>query len=121
LHFSSISNEKAVWHAQLSLFMEFIWKHDLVSEIRINLYHSEVDGKSIVNQKLKQSLGELTFKWKMVQNDKYTGLRFTVLAVKRPESCVCLNIEQKCPEPISVQNVTIVGKLKEKNDPLHNP
>lgn len=120
LHFSSISNDKTVWHSQLSNFMEFIWKHDLVSEIRTNLYHSEVDGKSIVNQDLKQSLGELAFKWKMVQNDKYTGLRFTVLAVKRPESCVCLNVQQNCPEPISIQNVTIVGKLKEKNDAQTN-
>ena len=51
------------------------------------MYHqADQLGHLSADKKMQENLKELGFKWKIVVNDKYSGKRNTVFALKRPDS-----------------------------------
>ena len=88
LHFTA--EDREMYHDFLSQFVEYLWKNDECTEIKISLYHLEDQNGNFGSDKnLEQSIKKLGFRWKQLTNDKYTGKRYIDYMLKRPEGAVC--------------------------------
>ncbi|KRX04065.1 hypothetical protein PPERSA_12512 [Pseudocohnilembus persalinus] len=107
--------------------LQFIWENDHCSEIRTALVHfqqTETD-KLAADKELTQHLKSFGFKWKSLLNDKNTGKRTTVFAIKRDaEKLKQINekysLSGKQDEPIQLKTCYLLSEQK-TNKKLENP
>jgi len=110
LHFTT--EDREVYQDFLSQFIEYLWKNDECSEIKISLYHLEdANGNFGSDKNLEQAIKKLGFRWKQLTNDKYTGKRYIDYLVKRPEGAVC-TVAKVNDEPIHVRSVVVLSDLE---------
>lgn len=110
LHFTT--EDREMYHDFLSQFVEYLWKNDECSEIKISLYHLEdANGNFGSDKNLEQAIKKLGFRWKQLTNDKYTGKRYIDYLIKRPEGAVCA-VAKVNDEPIHVRSVVVLSDLE---------
>ncbi|KAL4464045.1 hypothetical protein ABPG74_005982 [Tetrahymena malaccensis] len=69
----------------LNQIIQYIFKNDSCDEIRFCIYHHEnEEGNMQVHKEIQTIFTSKGFKWKQVNNDKYTHQRTTILALRRP-------------------------------------
>lgn len=64
--------------------VNFIFTNDPCDEIRVSLFHRINENQKLeADKELVNFYKELQFKWKIMNNDKYTDKRNTIYALKR--------------------------------------
>ena len=73
IHFS-VSN-KSEFKTYLHKFVNYVWKNDPCSEIKVSLFQLKIDDKIVSDPELQEAYKSINFKWKQLTNDKETQRR----------------------------------------------
>ena len=73
LHFSVL--DKNEYKTYLHKFIDFVWKNDSCSEIKVSLFQIKIDDKIVSDPVLQEAFKSANFRWKQLTNDKETQKR----------------------------------------------
>ena len=80
LHFSVL--DKNEYKTYLHKFIDFIWKNDPCSEIKVSLFQIKIDDKIVSDPVLQEAFKSINFRWKQLTNDKETQKRIIDFGIK---------------------------------------
>lgn len=105
------TRDMASFQDALNLVLHFIWTNLDCDTVRIDLYHYEqmMNGsmKQQANAELKTvlAMNKKGFKWKTLQNDPRSGVRFQIMEMKRPSDLPRTSKIQGADHPLLVSGV----------------